>query len=296
MVYISFENIWIINIVQITLICRKIESQSFQQSKKMYAEESCSNFFVIRRMVPFMYFIFNNQDGLPFFQSAKSDLKKVNDVDGSENYKISNSASRQNAAAAVTKEESNGPSVDYLWKFHVDHKIAKMNYELRQSSSNATLNWHNGEIDNMSQLSKTQATASKSSSFKISPKAKKILIVDDAYLNRKMLGKLLTQKGHYCEEARNGIIGLNMVKATIDMTTDDLLHKCYDVIIMDIMMPEMNGIEATKEIRQLGFKGPIIGITASVDPKDEDAMLKEGATTVLIKPFKTKDVYAIVDL
>ena len=179
---------------------------------------------------------------------------------------------------------------DYLFKCRMYRKQARLNeqYELLQISKS------NHIVYAVSFPTNTSLNTESSCFPNIIPK--KILIIDDARLNRVMLAKILTYRGHYCEEAPNGLIGLNMVKATIDMKSDDIYLRCYDVIIMDILMPVMDGIEATTEIRALGFKGPIIGVTASIFPADENDMMKAGATTVLIKPFRTQEVYNIVNL
>ena len=68
-----------------------------------------------------------------------------------------------------------------------------------------------------------------------------ILVVDDSPLNRKMLMKTLRAAGHRCEEAGNGREGVDMVQRRVDNSA-----ALYDVILMDFVMPEMNGPTATK--------------------------------------------------
>lgn len=183
-------------------------------------------------------------------------------------------------------------SIDYLFKCHVDNKVNKLNYEIGLSrssiySENGSYSEANYNSDSFSCISYNQ------NKYNITPR--KVLIVDDATINRRMLGKLLVQRGHYVEDAPNGLIGLNMFKATLNSSSDDLFCRQYDAIIMDIYMPVMTGISATQEIRSLGFKGPIIGVTSCIEYTVEETMLNAGADIVFLKPFKTEDIYATIE-
>ena len=129
-----------------------------------------------------------------------------------------------------------------------------------------------------------------------SSKPKKILIVDESLTFRRFLSQLLELEGHYCELAPNGLVALNMVKATLSMTTDDLYLRNYDVIIINLMMPVMNGFDATLAIREHGYTGTIVGMSAC-EPDDIDiteAFLKAGATRVVSKPLQIEEVYFII--
>ncbi|MBF0243560.1 MAG: response regulator, partial [Desulfamplus sp.] len=59
----------------------------------------------------------------------------------------------------------------------------------------------------------------------------------------------------------------------------------YDVVLMDIQMPEMDGIEATKSIREKGFDIPIIAMTANVTTEDREKCIASGMNGYLSKPF-----------
>ena len=125
--------------------------------------------------------------------------------------------------------------------------------------------------------------------------AKKILIVDDHPLCRKFLRLLLQERGHYCEEASNGLIGLNMVKATFNMSSDDLHIRDYDVIIMDFHVKAMSGIQSITEIRKLGYNGLIIG-TTSIDCNDDVmSFINAGANKTFIKPLNLCALYEILE-
>ena len=82
-------------------------------------------------------------------------------------------------------------------------------------------------------------------------------VVDDSPLNRKMLSKLLKSKGHIIEEAADGQICVDIVKQTADAGRN------FDVILMDFVMPVMDGPTATRAIRAMKIRTPIFGLTGS---------------------------------
>ncbi len=104
---------------------------------------------------------------------------------------------------------------------------------------------------------------------------KTILVVDDIAANRDMLSDLLGSMGFNVELASNGQQGLDGVRA----------HP-PDAVLMDIVMPVMDGIEATKRIRRLPDMGelPIIAISASVTEEDQHNCLDAGADVFMTKP------------
>ena len=92
------------------------------------------------------------------------------------------------------------------------------------------------------------------------------LVVDDSALNRRMIIKLLGD--HICDQAVDGVEAV--AKYTESVSTDDvpqseitppISSKIYDAILMDFMMPNMDGPTATEFIRGMGYTGPVIGIT-----------------------------------
>ena len=110
-----------------------------------------------------------------------------------------------------------------------------------------------------------------------------ILIVDDSKLNRKMLVKSLLAGHHHCDEAEDGLEAVAMVKKRWNMLETDGIPM-YDAILMDFMMPNMDGPTATREIRTLGFKGVVIGVTGNALPSDMQHFMIHGADKVLLKP------------
>ena len=103
-----------------------------------------------------------------------------------------------------------------------------------------------------------------------------VLLVDDDNINRLAANTLLTQRGHKVVEAEDGRQAL-----------EKLFSNEFDIILMDIHMPELDGIEATKIIRasKESYKNiPIIGLTASVMSDEKDHYLQEGMNNVVEKP------------
>ena len=95
-----------------------------------------------------------------------------------------------------------------------------------------------------------------------------VLVVDDSRLNRKMLLKCLTKDGHICTEAEDGLEAIERVKERIDFSNGG--HgRSYDAILMDFVMPNMDGPTATKQLRTMGYTGAIFGVTGNGMSKNE---------------------------
>jgi CheY-like chemotaxis protein len=107
-----------------------------------------------------------------------------------------------------------------------------------------------------------------------------ILIVDDSDIGRKMMRKTLAASGHTCDEAEDGVVAVEKVKKR-QSSSDPM----YDCILMDFVMPNMDGPTATKEIRNMGFDGKILGVTGNGMEADIDYFLACGADRILVKPI-----------
>jgi signal transduction histidine kinase len=89
-----------------------------------------------------------------------------------------------------------------------------------------------------------------------------LLVVDDSRLNRKMLLKCLRADGHTCCEAEDGLEAIAMVKERINRVSGGICRP-FDAVLMDFVMPNMDGPTATQEIRALGYTAPIFGVTGN---------------------------------
>lgn len=115
----------------------------------------------------------------------------------------------------------------------------------------------------------------------------KILVVDDAKTNLKLLMRLLTKHGHICEGAEDGQIAVE--KAQEAMNAGDE----FDAILMDYQMPVMDGPTASTKLREIGCDAFIVGVTGNVMPEDVRFFKDAGANTVLPKPIKLSDLDAL---
>jgi PAS domain S-box-containing protein len=113
----------------------------------------------------------------------------------------------------------------------------------------------------------------------------RMLVAEDHEVNQQLFKTILQNLGHEVHIANNGKEAVNAVKGI-----------SYDIIFMDVQMPEMNGYEATEEIRSLGIETPIIAVTASALRGEEAKSLEVGMNDFLVKPFKKKDLVPLVDM
>jgi two-component system, NtrC family, sensor kinase len=113
----------------------------------------------------------------------------------------------------------------------------------------------------------------------------KILIVEDDFISRKMLKKMLVEMGHEVIEAENGLQAFNYIKKSP-----------VKVIISDWVMPEMDGLELCHKIRSHGFDGYIyiIILTAKDNKNDLVDVFKAGADDYIPKPFDPEELRARV--
>ncbi len=113
----------------------------------------------------------------------------------------------------------------------------------------------------------------------------RILIVDDEKTMVKYLSKRLAKKGFEISTAYNGSEALGLIKATD-----------FDVVLLDVLMPGLNGIDTLKEIKKIKPKTEVIMLTghASVDVGIEG--MKAGAFNYMMKPFDPNELEAEINL
>jgi CheY-like chemotaxis protein len=108
----------------------------------------------------------------------------------------------------------------------------------------------------------------------------RVLVADDNAINQKLACALLKKMGCVADTADDGLAALEKVRANE-----------YDVVLMDCVMPQMDGFEATVAIRNLAGAGanvPIVALTASVTNEDRDRCLAAGMTDFLPKPVRLR--------
>ena len=111
-----------------------------------------------------------------------------------------------------------------------------------------------------------------------------VLVADDVAANRELLGEILQRHGHTVQMAEDGAAAVAAVA-----------KRPPDVVLMDIQMPVMDGIEATRRIRHLPGSArqvPILALTASVMVHDRELYLASGMNRCLTKPIVWPELFA----
>ncbi len=108
---------------------------------------------------------------------------------------------------------------------------------------------------------------------------KRILIVDDDDEIRDLLEFDISQSGYFVDTAKDGMEGLNKA-----------LNNAYDLILLDVMMPKMNGFDVCKNIRQAKLAIPVLMLTAKGTIDDKTEGFDCGADDYLVKPFDIQEV------
>jgi len=116
--------------------------------------------------------------------------------------------------------------------------------------------------------------------------AGEVLICEDNTLNQMVIRDHLAKVGLNSVIAVNGRIGLELIKKRMDNN-----EKQFDLIFMDIHMPEMDGLETARKIIEMGLKTPIIALTANIMTNDKETYIKAGMPECLPKPFIAHELW-----
>jgi len=117
----------------------------------------------------------------------------------------------------------------------------------------------------------------------------RILLAEDNRINQIIAVRMLQTRGHHVTVSRTGLEVLQALKGD-----------CFDVVLMDLQMPEMDGLEATAAIREMERSGgghlPIVAMTASVMQGDRERCLAAGMDGYLTKPIHPSALFDCLDV
>jgi len=108
----------------------------------------------------------------------------------------------------------------------------------------------------------------------------KILVVEDNEINFMLADTILTNWKCNVSHAQNGLEAVNMVR-----------ENSFDIVLMDVRMPKMNGLEATKIIRGFGYENPIVALTANALESEIQKCYDSGMNDFMSKPYTQKELY-----
>jgi signal transduction histidine kinase/CheY-like chemotaxis protein len=115
----------------------------------------------------------------------------------------------------------------------------------------------------------------------------RVLVVDDLPVNRRLAAAMLVKGGYIVDVASDGAEAVEMIKAGE-----------YNLVLMDVQMPRMNGIAATAVIRDLGARAaavPIVAMTANATEGDRETLIAAGMDDYISKPFSLVQLTSLVD-
>lgn len=112
----------------------------------------------------------------------------------------------------------------------------------------------------------------------------KVLVVEDNKINQVVTRKIIEKNNYKCDIVDDGIIALEILD-----------RETYDVILMDINMPIINGFETTRRIRSKGITTPIIALTAFDKEEITEEAISAGMNDIIIKPFEPVKLFQIIN-
>lgn len=120
------------------------------------------------------------------------------------------------------------------------------------------------------------------------PKHMTILVAEDNAVNQMVIRSYLEKEGHLVTVANDGVEAVEMFE-----------KKQFDLVLMDIQMPRMDGVSATKELKQrmqvTGQSVPVIALTANAMSGDREKFISQGLDDYLVKPIVVEDLYDLLE-
>jgi CheY-like chemotaxis protein len=113
---------------------------------------------------------------------------------------------------------------------------------------------------------------------------KKLLIVEDDEMSFLYLNQLLKFTGCHIKREKTGLDAIEVFRD----------NPCFDLILMDIQLPDMDGRQVTRRIREMDKTIPIIAQTASKSPFEKELAMEAGCTEVILKPFTQEILMEVI--
>ncbi len=130
-------------------------------------------------------------------------------------------------------------------------------------------------------LKKSENNRNKNSGSNTEPKQERILVVDDDEALVEILQKGLSLHGYSCEATKRAASALELIE-----------KDSFDIMIADIIMPDMNGLELTKRVKRIRPEMIIVVITGHIEDFPYDRAIEAGASDFIKKPFTIKELLA----
>lgn len=127
--------------------------------------------------------------------------------------------------------------------------------------------------------------ASKNTLSHSSEVPKTVLVAEDHFVNQQLFQTILEKRGFTVVLASDGLEALQQVRTEPDV----------GLIFMDVQMPNLNGFDATRRIREMGIETPIVAVTANALSGDRERILRVGMDEYIAKPFKIGDIDEVVE-
>lgn len=112
----------------------------------------------------------------------------------------------------------------------------------------------------------------------------KILVVDDNVINQLVTKKIIEKNNYICSVANDGFAAIEL-----------LLQEEFDIVLMDINMPVMNGFETTRKLRAKGIVTPVVALTAFDKDEIAEEALSSGMNDIIVKPFEAGKLFKIIN-
>jgi CheY-like chemotaxis protein len=119
-------------------------------------------------------------------------------------------------------------------------------------------------------------------------KAARVLVADDSRDNRQAMGLWLSVAGAEVDLAADGLTAVEMACAARDA------GRPFDLVLMDLQMPGLDGFEATRRLRDEGFRTPVIALSAHAMPEDRLDCLRSGCDDHVSKPVDWAVLFALM--